>query len=93
MFTEAEIELISDGLDALEAKAGSDFVEMGLIGAIFSNNKDEYKDMLEKQAEEYRAKSDERKLLRQRIILLKAKLIQMSDALAVKDATSTLLEK
>lgn len=56
-----------------------------LLGATLARSKEEAKELLAKDKEEFKAREQEHKQLNEKIILLKAKLIQMRDIAALND--------
>ena len=89
MFTNDEIDLISESLDALKSKAGMDHIMVGMFSAVLAP-KDASKEILDEQKAEFDAKEDERRLLEDRIIMLRAKLIQLRDKNLITDVVSNI---
>ncbi len=86
MFSYDEVSMLFDGLDALENKASSDQLTSTLIGAMLprpeGTNVDEF---LDEQLGRFDEIKQEQAPLKERIIMLKAKLIQMRDSALVAD--------
>ena len=82
-FSDSDIELLMEALDALEKKDVNDAFTTGLLGAMLTKDKDERMNDFEKTMNDAQEKS---KGLKNRIILLKAKLIQMQDEMLVSEA-------
>jgi hypothetical protein len=87
MFTNDEIELIGEALDALKNKAGSDWFNESMIGMILSKDSDE---SIKKSKAKFDAKKDDRQLLEDRITLLRAKLIGLRDKQLVDEVASSI---
>lgn len=84
MFSEEEIELLMEGLDAIKKNKMNNAFTSGLIGAMFSKGEDrdaETNKMKLKLEEAER----ESKVLEERIIMLKAKLLQTRDKATVSE--------
>ena len=86
MFTDDEVELLMESLDALQAKESSDMLLMGMMRIGFTNSKEEAENVSDEVLNEMKEAQEKSKGLKNRIILLKAKLIQMQDASAVEEA-------
>lgn len=78
MFNASEIELLFEALDALEGKGGSEMLVSMLMTAGLTKG-DQRDEEMNKLKEEHEQKEADRRLLKERIILIKAKLIQMRD--------------
>ena len=80
MFTTDEFELLFEALGALESKASSDMLTSMMLGMAFAEDKEEFME---------RAEKDKERIMREavpmgeRIILMKAKLIQLRDRLMI----------
>ena len=85
--TNDEINMLMDSLDALQSKSMMDGMFVGLIGSSFASDKDQAKREMEATMKEAQEKSD---AIRDRVILLKAKLINMKDRNIVSEASDFL---
>ncbi len=90
MFTNDEIDLINDALDALTSKAGMDHFTFSMLGVMLSPDKESREETIEKENTEYEAKEQERKMLEERITLLRAKLIQVRDKAIAEEFASSI---
>lgn len=79
-FTEEEIELLMDGLDFLDMYEKNASNTSKMIGNFLNSNSSMIADHLEKQDQQSRLK-------RERIILLKAKLVHLKDKTFIDDLT------
>lgn len=77
MFTESEFELLMEALDALETKDYNEAFTSGLFFGILTDGEPEEK--AEKMMQDLEKAKEKGKRIETRIILLKAKLIQMQD--------------
>jgi hypothetical protein len=80
-----EIELLMEGLDAIQSNALSSRLLGSLIGAAFSKDEEQREEMLDKMSPNEEQERDQ-KLLDERIVLLKAELLQMRDKIEVPTA-------
>ncbi len=87
MFTTEEIDLISEGLDALKNKAGSDWFNESMIDMMFSKDSSE---SIKKSKAKFDAEKADRQLLEDRITLLRAKLIGLRDKQLVDEVASSI---
>jgi len=78
-----DYELLMDGLDALGAKAGSSRLMNGLIGTMLAKDEEERQEM-KAQFEASQEQQREERLLKECIIIIKAKLLQMRDRAEVR---------
>ncbi len=90
MFTNDEIDLINEGLDALKSKASSDMFSASLIGLILSSDKESGKKNVDDTMAEFDSEKGDRRLLEDRITLLRAKLIQLRDKRLVEEVASSI---
>lgn len=86
MFTEDELELLQEGLDAILSRKSSEMLNAVLLGTILSPTKEAAKEEADKLTMKMKEEEETNKALKNRITLLKAKLIQLSDKLAVSSA-------
>ena len=82
MFTDEEIEIILDALDAWENQPSSSGMLMSLLGSALIKDEEKAVQFFEKSAEESSRKSKSR---RDRVILIKAKIVQMKNEAVVQD--------
>lgn len=82
MFTQDEVELLMEALDALESKKSTDSLLKGIFKTMLSPTEEGARKAAEDVGQEV-SKGDP--LLRDRIILLKAKLIGVRDRMEVSD--------
>jgi len=87
MFTTDEIQLISEGLDALRGHAALEEFSATLMGAMIARNKEEALSEAQKGKDRLHKIKVEQVALEERIILLKAKLIQLRDRAEVNELT------
>lgn len=85
MFTSEEVKMLFDGLDALESKSAIDDLMVSVFGAALSRSNEERKEFLDKQKQEKDKQEYANQILKERIILLKAKLIQMKDKAFIEE--------
>jgi len=78
-----DYELLMDGLDALEAKAGSNRLMTGLIGTMLAKDEEQREEMKTKFEASQEQQREER-LLKERVIMIKAKLLHLRDRAEVK---------
>ena len=90
MFTENEFELLMKALDALESKASSDMLVTGMLKIGFSSSKEEAENTTQEVMNEWEEFAEKQKGLKNQIILMKAKLIQMQDSMAIEEAKNFL---
>ncbi len=84
MFTYDEVSMLFDGLDALEKKASSDQLTSTLLGMMLPKpDGTDDKEYIDEQMDRFDEIAQEQKPLKERIIMLKAKLIQMRDSALV----------
>jgi len=86
MFTEDELELLQEGLDAVLSKKSAEMLNDLLLGTMLASSKEEASLEAHKATQRMKMEKEENKALQNRIILLKAKLIQLSDKIAVANA-------
>lgn len=86
MFTESELELLIEGLDAIMSHKAASFLNDALFGAILASSREEAEDNMDKSLRKMSEDKESQKVMQNRITLLKAKLIQLSDELAVSNA-------
>lgn len=79
--TTTDIDLLFDGLDALETKAVSDHLMKSMFTAVLTEKGEKRDAIKQKDLEEFETIKQQNKYLGQRIILLKAKLIGMRETL------------
>lgn len=82
-----DIEILMEALNALEEKAMSDGLMGGLIGLMLVGDKSQAEKMLDKEMSEARQKDLE---VKERVILTKAKLVQMKRKLIAGEAAEFL---
>ena len=82
MFTKDEVELLMKSLDALESKKATDSLLKGIFRTMLSPTDEQARKAAEDMGKEV---SKDDPLLRDRIILLKAKLIGVLDRMEVSD--------
>ncbi len=87
MFTNDEIELIGEALDALKNKAGSDWFNESMIDMMFSKDSN---GSIKKSKAKFDAEKGDRQLLEDRITLLRAKLIGIRDKQLVDEVVSSI---
>ena len=85
MFSQDEIQLICKALDALESKKSSDELFTTLMGGILISDENKRDKLFEESRERMENPGQEQDILKERIILLKAKLIQMKDKAVAED--------
>lgn len=85
MLNYEDIELLIDALDALEKKLMADAIMNSILGAVALDGIDAAKANLDRLMETAKGKSIP---MRDRIVSLKAKLIQMKDKSVADDAAS-----
>lgn len=84
MLSNIEIDMLQQGLDALESSASRDGLFGMMLGTMLAPDKESRDRMMEERRIEEESKRVEQQLLRERIVLLKAKLIQMKDVAEVE---------
>ena len=89
MFTIEEIDLLSSGLDELAAKSTKDDMVGMLLGTMLSENKEQAKQRLEEAQQKSKEQEGDRIRFKERIILVKAKLINLKDKVAVEVLTES----
>jgi len=89
MFTIEEIDLLSSGLDELAAKSIKDDMVGMLLGTMLSENKEQAKQRLEEAQQKRKEQEGDRIRFKERIILVKAKLINLKDKVAVEVLTES----
>ena len=89
MFTFEEIDLLSSGLDELAAKSTKDDMVGMLLGTMLSENKEQAKQRLEEAQQKRKEQEGDRIRFKERIILVKAKLINLKDKVAVEVLTES----
>ena len=82
MFTPDEISLIMEALDALESKAAKDNLVFSMLSVALAPP-DEKDTVMKKAEREFEQKDAAQKMLEERVILLKAKLIQLRTTAAI----------
>lgn len=85
MFSSEEIDILFKALDALESKQTMDSLFGMMLGASIISDDDKREEFMDQQKQEMADKEAESQQQRNRIILLKAKLIQMQDRQFVED--------
>ena len=88
MFTTDEFELLLEALDALESKSSSDMLTSMMLGIAFAEDKEEFMERAEKDRERVMREAVP---TRERIILMKAKLIQVRDRLMINDLDTEII--
>ena len=81
-----DIELLMESLDALEKKGGSGRMVGSLLGLMLSRDEEQRDEMLDKLHPDSETERDE-KLLAERIIIIKAKLLSMRDKAEAHELT------
>ena len=84
MFTHDEIEMLFEALDALESSKQKNAMMGGMLGLMLSKDRDE----AERNFKEKMESASPDQILKERIILLKAKLISMKDRAFVDGVTA-----
>lgn len=87
MLNNDDIQILMEALDALESKASRDAFSMSMIGLMLMDDKEEARREAERELEKAKAETEG---MKERIILLKAKLIQMKDKRAVDEMSDIL---
>ena len=82
-----DIETLMEALDALEQKAMSDGIVGGLLGMMLSDSKEQARGVLEKEISEAQQEGEATK---ERVILTKAKLVQMKRKMIANEAADFL---
>lgn len=83
MLTSEDIDMLQDSLDALEKAEYRDGMMEMMLGTMLAPNKEARDEMMAKHESDMASKKIKRQRLRERIVLLKAKLIQMNDSAEV----------
>ena len=81
-----EIELVFEAFDVLESKAATDFVSLTMMEALCSRSKEDATKGMEKCKEEFDKGKKDRQNLKDRITLIRAKLIQARDSIEADSA-------
>jgi hypothetical protein len=89
MLTREDNELLHQALDALQAKGGTHELLGVMITVLLSPSKNDAQERLAEYECRVKTKSHEQQTLEERIILVKAKLIQMRDVQAVDSLMRT----
>lgn len=84
MLSNSEIDMLQQGLDALESSASHEGLMGMMLGTMLAPDKESRDRLMEERRIEMEQKKTEQQRLRERIILLKAKLIQMKDGCEVE---------
>ncbi len=90
MFTEDELELLQQGLDTIMSNKAAMKLNDLMLGTILAPTKEAALANADKVNQEIKEDEEKNKALKNRITLLKAKLIQLSDSLIVTNAMNEL---
>jgi hypothetical protein len=90
MFTEDELELLQQGLDTIMSNKSAMKLNDLMLGTLLAPTKEAALANADKVNQEMKEDEEKNKALKNRITLLKAKLIQLSDSLAVTNAMNEL---
>ncbi len=85
MFSQDEVQLISDALDALETKQSSSELMTLMMGGLLIRDDDTRQEFIDESKSRMENPGQDQEVLKERIILLKAKLIQMKDKAVAED--------
>ena len=92
MFTNEELDMLMSALDALEKQDVSDNLLGMMLGGLVSRNPEDAKDYMEKQNKKFKEGETARRQIKERIVVLKAKLIGMHDSIVVNDMVGEVLK-
>jgi hypothetical protein len=84
--THDDIDILMDSLDALDSKESSDFTAKVMIGTMLARNPEEAKSRLAEAELEREQKSHIHRAAKEKLILVRAKLIQLRHAMDSADA-------
>jgi hypothetical protein len=90
MFTEDELELLQQGLDTIMSNKAHMKLNDLMLGTLLAPTKEAALANADKVNQEMKEDEEKNKALKNRITLLKAKLIQLSDSLVVTNAMNEL---
>jgi hypothetical protein len=90
MFTEDELELLQQGLDTIMSNKSAMKLNDLMLGTLLAPTKEAALANADKVNQEMKEDEEKNKALKNRITLLKAKLIQLSDSLVVTSAMNEL---
>ena len=91
MFTNEELDMLMRALDALESSESTNSLLSTMLGGLISKNAEDARKYMEGQTKKFEDGEAARRQLKDRIIVLKAKLISLRDTNIVSEMDSETL--